>query len=114
MRLAFKVLAMNLLMGFVAATLAASTLPATTPSQPAGCHGHSHRDPPSAPVSYSCCQAGHGSALLPTPAVVATLAFSGLLVSRPPSSRFALASPACIRYQLTSSTSPPGEVPQRI
>jgi hypothetical protein len=114
MRLAFKVLAVNLLMGLVTATLAASTLPAATPSRPAGCHGHSHRDPASGPVSHNCCQAGHGSALLQTPGVFATLAFSSLLISRSSGSSFALTSPACLRYQITSPTSPPGDIPQRI
>jgi hypothetical protein len=114
MRLAFKAAAVSLLLGLVAATLAASTFPAATPSRPAGCHRHSHREPAPGPVSYNCCQAGHGSALLQTQGVFATLAFSSLLISRSPGSSFALTSLGCIRYQITSPTSPPGDIPQRI
>src|SRR5271154_5199400 len=114
MRLAFKISAVTLLAGIVVVTLT-SPLTAAAVSQPrAGCHSHAHKIPAPGPVSYTCCQTGHGSPLLQEAVVFSPLAinFSPVVEVSEPSP--VLTSLRRVRYLITPSSSPPGNIPQRI
>src|SRR5580704_19674558 len=116
MRVAFKILAITLLAGLVATVLASSVLPAPASalSPPAGCHRHSGKVPAPAPVSYRCCQTGHGSILLQESPVFRPLVFCGSLLLNSSSFAFVTTSSASVRYQIIPSSSPPSNIPQRI
>jgi hypothetical protein len=116
MHLVFNILGRTLLAGLVAAALAPSMLPAPTGThqRPAGCHEHSRKAPTSSPVSYRCCQTGHGAILRQEfpgfpPQVLGGLPESAALDLFP-----APMLVSDVRYRDTSPGGPPGNFPQRI
>jgi hypothetical protein len=116
MRLVFKILAITLFAGLVAAALAPSMVPAfaSPRRRPAGCHEQSHTTPPPGPVSYSCCQTGHGAVL-----VEESPAFAPLIHCSLPESAAADQSPAAgflggVRPLESSPASPPRDLQRRI
>jgi hypothetical protein len=113
MRVAFKKFAVMFFLAVVVAAIAVPSLPAfaIAPSHAAGCHGHSPKTP--APVSYSCCQTGHGAALVQASSMFQPLVFvsSNTLNSN---SYGLTPSFVGVRYQINPSSSPPGNFPRRI
>jgi hypothetical protein len=113
MRLAFKKLVTVLFMVVVVAAMTMPAMPAfaVAPSHPAGCHGHSPKAP--APASYTCCQTGHGAALLPASSTHRPLILCGVVTLQSDSLCVKPLSNG-IRYLANPSSSPPDNFPQRI
>ena len=85
------------------------------PEAPAGCHSHGHvpKSPSQQPVSYACCAAGHGSALVLS-AYLPGLVLLGPVGSgpRPQASSFKPLNTAHCLFANTSA--PPGGSPLRV
>jgi hypothetical protein len=105
-----------MLLGVVTATLsgATPTLPPAPGHRPAGCHGHGQPSPPPVPVSHTCCEAGHQTAILQEATQLRpSLAYFSSLADRPESliAPHAIKSPSNL---LISSSFDPILVPLRI
>ena len=116
MRLVFKILAITLFAGLFAAALAPSMVPAfaSPRRRPAGCHEPSHKIPAPGPVSYACCQTGHGAVLVQESPAFPPLMHGSLPVPASPDLFPAAGFLSGVRPLETSPGSPPSNIPQRV
>src|SRR6266568_972091 len=112
MRFFYKAIVFVLLSAFLAVGLSAQPLLAgmAKPPAPAGCH-HGDSMPAPQPQSYSCCQAGHNSAIL-QPVHTQELAVSCILpaTTLAPMRAISVAS----SQRVLPTYEPPGGLPLRI
>lgn len=108
---------LGLLLSTVMAALSVAGQPAApmtgVASRPAGCHQHGAKPPATAPLSYSCCQSGHNSAILPaslasptSPGRVATAISIPALIAVPKQ--------GFLRSSTIPSPDPPLAIPLRV
>jgi len=92
---------------------AIAALSTGTHLHPAPCHHHGSNAPAPMPVNFSCCLAGHNSAIVPAHFNIQSAAAS-LAVIRPDGSLFVAASGSNLRDVTYTSGDPPGNLPLRI
>ncbi|HEY7096550.1 MAG TPA: hypothetical protein VH437_07495 [Terriglobales bacterium] len=82
-------------------------------AQSAGCHHHGGTKPAPRPADYTCCQAGHNSAILQAEHVV-KVSLSATLSQRFSSSLSSCTSNFVVQEIILSSSDPPGITTLRI
>ena len=110
-----KYLSLVLLATVVVSAITVPILPVTAApdAQPAGCHQHGQKLPSHQPVNYTCCLAGHDSAIpqasfAPHPVIEGAMSFElcGCLTQS--------AGQGVVEHLPFSSGDPPGTAPLRI